>query len=399
MYRLDRRSARFLFLNLGHAYDHLFMLLFPTVVLALEREPGFAGSYGTLLALAVYGFLAFGAGSLPAGWLGDRWSRKGMMLVFFIGIGGSAVFTGLADGPLGLGIGLAMIGLFASIYHPVGIAMVADDARHLGRELGVNGVFGNLGVALAAITAGFLIDTLGWRAAFIVPGALSIATGIAFALFVRSDAVHHAREEKTSHVIESSPGEIKRVFTIMILATMFGGIIFNATTISMPKVFDERLGDLAASVTGVGGWVFLVFAFAAVAQVVVGFMLDRYPLKPIFVGLIVLQVPVFLLAAVATGGDMVLTAMVMMLLVFGQNPIHDTIVARYTVSEWRSRVYAVKFVLSLGVAFVAVPFVAIVHGGAGGFYWVFMILAAMSAAIMLLAFAMPSRRPLPSPAE
>ncbi len=398
MYRLDRRTARFFFLNLGHVYAHLFMLLFPTVVLVLEREPGFADSYATLLTLAVYGFFAFGAGSLPAGWLGDRWSRKGMMAVFFIGIGTSSVFTGLSNGLWGLGIGLALIGLFASIYHPVGIAMVADDAKNLGREMGVNGVFGNLGVALSAITAGFFIDTLDWRAAFIVPGAISIATGIVFMLFARSDAVHHAAAEKTSHVIAASRSEIKRVFAIMIMATMFGGIIFNVTTSTMPKVFDERLGDLATSVTGVGGWVFLVFMFAAFAQVVVGYMLDRYPFKPIFVCLIVLQVPVFLLAAVASGGNMLLTAAVMMLLVFGQNPIHDTIVARYTVSEWRSRVYAVKFVLSLGVAFVAVPLVAYIHGTTGGFYWVFLTLAGMSSAIMLLAFAMPFRKLRPVPA-
>jgi len=399
MYRLDRRSARFFFLNLGHAYDHLFMLLFPTVVLALEHEPGFEESYSSLLALAVYGFFAFGAGSLPAGWLGDRWSRKGMMVVFFVGIGGASIFTGFSDGPWDLGVGLTLVGLFASIYHPVGIAMLADDAKKLGRDLGVNGIYGNLGVAMAAITAGFLIDTIGWRAAFIVPGVVSIVTGIIFVLFVRGDAVHHAAEEKTSHVYDAPRSEIKRVFTIMIMATMFSGVIFNVTTISIPKVFDERLGDMATSVTGVGGWVFLVFLVAGIAQFTVGLMLDRYPFKPILIGLIVLEVPVFFLAAVATEGNMLLCTMVMMLLVFGQNPIHDSIVARYTVNEWRSRVYAVKFVLSLGVASLAVPLVAYVHGTTGGFYWVFIIMAGMSSVIMLLAFAMPFRLPMTSPAE
>ena len=93
MYGFDRRSGTFLFLNLGHAYDHLFMLLFTTVVLGLEHEPGFEDSYGGLLALSITGFIAFGAGSLPAGWLGDRWSRPGMMIVFFIGIGASSTWT------------------------------------------------------------------------------------------------------------------------------------------------------------------------------------------------------------------------------------------------------------------------------------------------------------------
>ncbi len=92
--RFDRRLSTFAFLNLGHAYDHLFILLYPTVVLALGDV--FQASYGELLALSVYGFIAFGAGALPAGWLGDRWSRRGMMIVFFVGIGLASIVTGLA---------------------------------------------------------------------------------------------------------------------------------------------------------------------------------------------------------------------------------------------------------------------------------------------------------------
>ena len=63
------------FINIGHALDHLAMLIFPTVVLALSRELN--QSYAELLPLAVGGFVAFGACSIPAGYLGDRWSMWG----------------------------------------------------------------------------------------------------------------------------------------------------------------------------------------------------------------------------------------------------------------------------------------------------------------------------------
>ncbi|MCH8835582.1 MAG: MFS transporter, partial [Proteobacteria bacterium] len=169
--RFGRRLTTFAFLNLGHAYDHLFMLLYPTVVLALGDV--FQASYGELLALSVYGFIAFGAGALPAGWLGDRWSRRGMMIVFFVGIGLASILTGLARSTVDIAVGLALIGLFASIYHPVGIAMVAEtDPARVGKALGVNGVFGNLGVAFAGVTAGALTDMISWRAAFIIPGVV-----------------------------------------------------------------------------------------------------------------------------------------------------------------------------------------------------------------------------------
>jgi MFS family permease len=381
---------------LGHAYDHLFMLLFTTVVLTLEHEPGFEGGYGELLALSVTGFIAFGAGSLPAGWLGDRWSRPGMMIVFFIGIGISSILTGLATGPFSLGAGLTAIGVFASIYHPIGIAMVAENARKLGREIGVNGVFGNLGVATAAITAGALSDTIGWRTAFIVPGAVAVATGLAYALFVRAGPMKATAAPAKR--VQASAGEIKRVFIILIFATLFAGIVFNATTISLPKVFDERLVTLAASATGVGGWVFMVFAIAAVAQVVVGYLLDRYPLKIVYAGVALSQAPLVAAASVAAEAGMVIVAIAMMLSVFGLIPIHDTIVARYTTNEWRSRIYGVKFVLALGVAALAVPLVAGLHALTGGFYWVFMTLAGFAAVIGVCALAMPGARRAAEPA-
>ena len=183
---MTTRRRSLIFVHLGHSYDHLFMLLFPTVVLALEDE--FGRSYGELLTLSVWGFIAFGAGTLPAGWLGDRWSRRGMMVVFFLGIGASSVLTGLATSTVGIAVGLAMIGLFASIYHPIGTAMVVGGAAEPGRALGVNGVWGNMGVAAAALIAGALTDWVGWRAAFIVPGVIAVATGLVYAVTLRDGA-------------------------------------------------------------------------------------------------------------------------------------------------------------------------------------------------------------------
>ena len=100
-----------------------------------------------------------------------------MMVVFFVGIGLASVATGLAQTPLQVGIGLFVIGVFAAIYHPVGLAMVTQKWKNTGMRLAVNGVWGNLGVASAALITGYLIDNGGWRMAFIIPGAVSIAVG------------------------------------------------------------------------------------------------------------------------------------------------------------------------------------------------------------------------------
>ena len=172
-----------LLLNLGHALDHLFMLIFPTVVLAMSAELG--RGYADLLPLSVGGFIAFGACSIPAGWLADHWSRTGMMTVFFFGIGAASILTGFASGPAQIALGLTLIGIFAAIYHPVGIAMLVANRDNVGRVLGVNGVFGNVGVAFSALLAGALAQAAGWRAAFFAPGAIALCAGAAFVLVAR----------------------------------------------------------------------------------------------------------------------------------------------------------------------------------------------------------------------
>ena len=151
---------------------------------------------------------------------------------------------------------VALIGLFASIYHPVGTAIVVGTTYRPGQSLGVNGVWGNMGVAGAALMAGAMTDALGWRAAFVVPGLVSIATGVAYAVCLRNgiaqptvvaSAVASAarpRPERSARI---------RAYLVLGVAALLGGIIFNSITVAMPKVFDERLASLVDTTFGVGG--------------------------------------------------------------------------------------------------------------------------------------------------
>ena len=180
---MSRHRLNFLFLNLGHFLDHLFMLVFATVA-ALRLAEEWDMSYAALIPYATPGFVAFGVCAIPAGWMADKWSRAGMIIIFFIGIGVSSILTALADSPVEIALGLLAMGVFAAIYHPVGIAMVIEGRRKTGLPIAINGVFGNLGVAAAALLTGYLIDTGGWRNAFVLPGAVSIGLGAAYAAFV-----------------------------------------------------------------------------------------------------------------------------------------------------------------------------------------------------------------------
>ncbi len=392
--------VRLLFLNVGHALDHLFMLLYATAVLTMGTT--FDLSYGELLALATPGFIAFGAGALPSGWLGDRWSRNGMMVIFFVGIGAASLVTGLADTPVQLAIGLFLIGVFASIYHPVGIAMVAEGpSESVGSRLGVNGVWGNMGVASAALVAGALAEWFSWRAAFLVPGAVAVATGLAFWLFVRSAPQITGGGRPQKKGVALTPGW-QRVLVVLIIATLFGGVVFNATTISLPKVFDERLASLVATPLGVGALAAIVYAVAAFTQIPVGRAIDRYPIRPVFAVLAIGQVLALALAATAWSWGMFVAALLVMVMVFGQIPIGDALIARYTPDVYRSRVYSIKYVISLGVASLAVPTIALIYELGGGFMALFLVLAGASVVITAAALMLPGRlgeAVAPAPAE
>jgi MFS family permease len=384
-----------LFLNLGHALDHLFILIFPTVVLAMAPE--FGRTYSEMLPLSLGAFIMFGAGSIPAGWLADRWSRRGMMVVFFVGIGAASVLTGFADGAWQLALGMTLIGVFAAIYHPVGIAMLVSGREKVGRVLGVNGVYGNLGVAFAALIAGALAYWINWRAAFIIPGLVSIAVGIAFALLVpevRSTAKAGAGAPRQTF----SRGLLARVFGILLVTTLCGGIIFNSTTVAMPKIFDERLTALVDTTLGIGVLVSGVYVFAAMAQLVVGHLLDRDTLKSVLVPIVGLQALFLLAAAFFDNYLMLLIALGMMFFIFGQVPINDAMVAAYTDERWRARALAVRYVVSFGASALAVPLIALMHRYSSDFRYLFFVLAAMAAAMFCAALFMPSQAAKPAPA-
>lgn len=460
-------SRNFLFLNIGHTLDHFFMLIFTTAVLSASMKGEFAGSYGTLLLLTTFSFFFFGGASLPAGWLGDKWSRHRMIVVFFIGIGTASILTGLSTGRLGIQIGLAMIGLLAAIYHPIGIALVAEESSRIGRALAINGVWGNIGVALAAVTTGAIAEYWGWRAAFIGPGIYAVVIGVSYAMHLGRISAETENECATwNHTLRdllvSGPllgtlaiigvciigfitykivdifgmyslvvlpivytamvglvyvmytfqkGALqsagipaaerqfnvrsdiqKRVFIFLIVAPLFGGLIFQATTIALPKILSERLDYLTANPSEIGIVAAVVFALAALGQVVVGELLDRYPIRRIYLAVISVQFLLCALAVYSFGWFALIITTPLMLTTFGAIPMNDWIVANYIDSQWRSQVYAVKSLMSLGVGAIAVQVSGRLHDFTGSFNALFIVMTASAAVVILGAiFLLPAR--------
>lgn len=385
-----QQRANFVFLNVGHFLDHLFMLVFATVA-ALRLADEWGMSYAALIPYATPGFVAFGLCAVPAGWIADKWSRRGMMAIFFIGIGFSAIATSYAETPLQIGIGLLFIGVFAAIYHPVGLAMVVHGRVKTGLPLAINGVFGNIGVACAALLTGLFIDQLDWRSAFAVPGLLSVFIGLMYLAVVRSDL-----EESSASTVEMRDGaashgngHLLRIFGIVFVTTAIGGLIFQSMTFALPKVFDERLQGLAETASEVGGYASAVFMLAALAQLVVGYLIDNHSVRSIFALVAALQVGFFTLMVQLDGVASLLVATGFMTVVFGQIPINDVLVGRVSRSEWRARIYALKYTVTFTVMALAVPVIAWVHS-TWGFDALFAIMAVAASLIFIAVLLLPS---------
>ena len=380
-----------LLLNVAHAIDHMFLLIFATAVTAIAADFGFPG-WESLMPYGVGAFMLFGLGSLPAGRLGDLWGRRPMMLVFFFGMGASALLIAVTRNAWELAAALTLMGLFSSIYHPVGIPMLVRSALRPGLAIGINGLAGNLGVAFAAVTTGFLVKYTGWRAAFVVPGLFALACGIAFARLAPRDAAPPAHAPRTPRG-DGAPA-LARIFLVMTIAASSSSMLFNFTTNGNGELLRERLSGAVSDPALLGMLLAGVYVIASFAQVAVGLLIDRYPMKRLYLGVVALQAPLFFAAAGASGWTLYALQIAFMIVVFGAIPFTDAMIVRYVDDRMRSRVSGMRLAVSFGVSSAAVWMLGPVVKAAG--FGTLLTLMAGISIVTLTAISMLPARPAPA---
>ncbi len=342
-----------LLLNIAHAVDHMFLLIFAAAVATIAADMGLA-RWEDLMPYGTGAFLMYGLGALPAGRLGDLWGRRSMMVLFFFGMGTSAVLCALARTPGELAGALTLVGVFASIYHPVGIPMLVQHARKPGATIGLNGLSGNLGIAVSALLTGFLVKWLGWRAAFAVPGIVCGALGLIFVALVPPESEAPARRQGGTAAMPLTPAALARVLAVMTAASITGGLLFNFTTNGNAQLLAERFHGIVEQPAVLGALLAGIYATASLAQVVVGRLIDRYALKPLYLAVTLAQVPILLLSAHAQGWALYALLLGAMIFIFGAIPFTDSMIVRYVDDRMRSRVAGLRFTISLGVSSLAV---------------------------------------------
>ena len=380
-----------IFSNVGHGFSHMFTILYATAVLYLPKV--FDLSYGELLGLSSLGLILFGVAALPAGWRGDRWSQIGMMAIFFIGIGVGAIIVGLAVGSEGLFIGLTLIGLFASIYHPVGIAWIVAWANKQGMTLGINGVFGNAGSAIAPVFVGLMIDYVTWRAAFIIPGVLSILVGTGLLLVWKAGWIRDVTKDRAPTGAPDASAFV-RVFIVLTITMACTGFVYTGLTNTMPKLMEMGLSAaLAASYTEIGIFVGTISGLASFSSIFGGWMADRYSARSNNIIFWALQIPILFI--IGSLSDVPLLAAVLLLLSFmlAFAAAENMLVAQYTPFRWRAVAYGAKFVLALGVGGLTVHLAGWLFDRDGNFVLLFALFGGAAILAAAAAFLLPGSRP------
>jgi MFS family permease len=391
---MSNTSPTALLLNVGHALDHLFLLIFATAVAAIAADWGMA--WQDLMPYTTGAFFMFGLGSLPAGRLGDLWGRRAMMVIFFVGMGLSGLLIAAVSGVWALAAALTLMGVFASIYHPVGIPMLVQQSSNPGFTIGVNGLAGNLGIAVAAGLTGLLVKFAGWRAAFAVPAVIALACAALFATVVPREDVAPARRPKK--MVDLPPSVMARVVLVMTLAAISASLIFNFTTNGNGQLLAERLAGVVDDPATLGVLLALVYTVASLAQLVVGKLIDRFPIKRIYLPIVAAQVPLFLLASHASGWPLYAAVLLFMVFVFGAIPFIDALIVQYVDDRMRSRVAGVRLAVSFGVSALAVYLLGPTVKAAG-FATLLTAMAAISAVTTFSVAMLPGRIPAAGPAR
>jgi predicted MFS family arabinose efflux permease len=263
--------------------------------------------------------------------------------------------------------------------------MLVQNARNPGMVIGINGLAGNLGIAVAALVTGLLVKWLGWRAAFAVPGLLALACGIVFAIACPHESEAPAKRKGKAKVV-LTPAMLARAFTVMTAAAVASSLLFNFTTNGNSQLLSDAFRGVLEDPAVLGALLALIYTVASFAQIVVGRLIDRMAFKPLQLWMSVAQVPFLILAAHTQSWGLFAALLLVMIFVFGSIPFTDAMIVRYVDDRLRSRVAGMRLTVSFGISSLAVWLLGPMVKGMGFSMalWVMAGIAAVKAAIVLL---------------
>lgn len=380
-----------LYLNIGHLLDHFMMLIFAKAAFDAGREFGL--SYEEIIVYGTLGVILFGAAAPLAGWLADKYSRAILITIYPFGLSLGAMLAAFSTSTEMLGISLGVVGFFAAIYHPVGIAMITKRPGKVGLRLGINGVWGNMGVALAPILTGFLIAYADWRLGFIIPALMCLSFGISqlFAFIELDETRPQTPKVKNNKSVSVLTEGWQTVLLCLSIVTLSGGFIFGSLTFLIPRIFEVNMLQISNDVAITGLLAGLVYAIASFSQIGTGWLVDKVPPKFVLSAMGLGQLIFIYIASQSSDYGLLFIMLAAMIFVFGQVPITDVILVKYVKDSWRGRVLSIKFMVNLSAGASVLPITSILLKNGYDFSFVLQCLALLSVSVIISGLFLPNK--------
>lgn len=315
-----------------------------------------------------------------------------MLVIMYLGMGVSTIACGLIDSNTGLLWGLISLGLFAAIYHPVGISwLVRSSTENTGKKLALNGLFGGLGVAAAGGISGWILVSSGWRLAFFIPGTLCLICGLVMWWLYRQ-----GRFENTPGTDSSRPESVieptteRNGFVVLLLPMFSIGLIYTSIQALMPKLFEEQaVSLLSGNLALIGSLVAVVYVAGALMQLVGGWLADKFSLRKIYILFWISQPPLLLAMMVTQNISLIIASIAVVVCHTAALPAENLLVARYSPRRHQGLAFGVKFVLAFGAGPLAVELIAAARKYTGGFEPLFVGLSILAVLACLTALLLP----------
>ena len=373
----------------GHLMMHMFAAFYFVIVLAIEDDWNF--SYNELINLWLLGSLLVGLGSIPAGWLSDRWSRSGMLVIMFIGLGVSSILCGLSNNKFSLMINLSALGLFCSIYHPAGISWVVNTSKETGKALGFNNIFGGVGIGLGAFSSGLIIDLYNWNYAFIFPGAISIIIGIGLFLHIYQGKISFKNIISDKFNDNPNQNQLLKIAIIMLVSITCMSFVYQILQSSLPKVIDIRLAErLDFGASQIGLIVSFIYIVSGLMNYIGGILADKYPEKNIYlIGILGQGILLFFIFSLS---NYFLIIISLFIVAFNSSilPAENLLLAYFSPQKHQSLVYGIKFIVSFAIAPIALFLISTSYEVTKEFSYLYLSSGILMLILFFVVFTLPS---------
>jgi len=354
-----------LFTCVAHFFTHFYEMIFPA--LAIPLMISLKMDLAEVLKLSFLMYLLYGLTALPWGMVADRFNNRSTLIIFFAGTSLGAILTALSGTPVSMMLSLAVIGSFASIYHPAGMGLISLGIRNRGMALGINGVAGNLGLISAPFATGLLNWLVGWEATYLIIGAMGIIWGIIlFTVDIDETPVHADLEEDASGPRNGNNNSMK-YFLILCVAMTLAGLVYRGNSVVLPAYLELKASFLwnllrgtdlpnltGAKTVAATLLTSLIYMVGILGQILGGRFADRYDLRWMYLAFHAFSLPFVILMGLVSQELLVISAGIYIFFSLGMQPIENSLVARYTPSRWRSTGYGIKFILVFGIGSLAV---------------------------------------------